>query len=92
MKKGKNIQIRVQVVMSNNLQVYGDLTIADGYRSRVSDLPLTNVVFQGTKSKSVTRSSFLCINKEGIVFLAEQDKTRREPLEEQEEEILEMLK
>jgi hypothetical protein len=72
-------QVRVKVLMLNQLEVVGTVTMGpNSYRSRLSDLinnnqsflVLTDVtVYQnGTVS---SQSPFLCVNKSSVVFLAE---------------------
>lgn len=86
MKPENMVQIRVQVLMSNNIKLYGDLSIAEGYRSRVSDLlnddrrflPLTKVEWYVGKEKKKKTTNFLCLNKEAIILLAEYDPNQPE--------------
>jgi hypothetical protein len=75
-------EVKVKIITVNNLIVLGSLKVAvlaNSYRSRLSDvfnqsnnfIALTDVeVYQNTKL--LTKTSFLCVNKNNIVLLTEQ--------------------
>jgi hypothetical protein len=76
-------QVKVKVLMLNQLQLIGTVTMPpNSYRSRLSDLinsnqsflVLTDVtVYQN--SSIISHSPFLCVNKQSIAFLAEEEET-----------------
>jgi hypothetical protein len=77
----KQKHVKVKVLMRDRLQVIGTVTMpSNSYHSRLSDLinnnqnflVLTDVTVYENGS-IVSHSPFLCINKQTIVFLAEDE-------------------
>jgi hypothetical protein len=81
-KQDEPREVKIKMVTLNNLIILGKLTVpvlANSYRSRLSDIlnqshnfiALTDVeVYQNTRL--LTKTSFLCVNKETIVLLTEE--------------------
>jgi hypothetical protein len=74
-------QVQVKVLMLNQLEVIGMVTMpSNGYHSRLSDLinnsqsflVLTDVTVY-KNGAVVSHSPFLCVNKQSIIFLAEDE-------------------
>lgn len=76
-------QVQVKVLMLNQLELVGTVTIPSStYRSRLSDLINNNQTFLiltdvtvRQNNTVVSHSPFLCVNKQSIVFLAEEEST-----------------
>ena len=82
-------KIRIKVLMSNQLEVIGIVTMpSDSYYSRLSDLINNNQNFLILTDVEVYKDSllinktpFLCINKQTILFLSEE--SEKESTEEE---------
>jgi hypothetical protein len=77
-------QHKVNVLTTNNLQVSGELKITmprDSYRSNISDvlnnsrtfIELTDVEVYGNERQLLAKMPFLCINKQAIAYLFEEE-------------------
>lgn len=73
--------VDVKIFTMNRQQIRGQLSISGSYRSRLSDLlngerifiSVTKARIYDAKGELVTQSPFLCLNKESIDFVIEEN-------------------
>lgn len=83
---GKHKRLRIKILTFNNLEVIGTVFMAqEGYKARLSDLINNEVKFLSLteveicqENKLTMRTPFLCINKQSIIFVAEDESLQQE--------------